>query len=65
MIDALARLEREEVEGQGLVMTVRSIVWRRDTGEGNVEIVPLVRWEVLDYVPYPVRDFPDEDAYRR
>jgi len=54
-------IEREEVEGQGLVRTVRAIVWRRSTEDGEVEIVPLVRWEVLDYVPWEVLDFPDED----
>ena len=53
-------IEREEAEGQGLVRTVRSVVWRRSVG-GETEIVPIVRWEVLDYVPYEVLDFPRED----
>ncbi len=53
-------IEREEAEGQGLVRTVRSVVWRRTTG-GETEIIPLVRWEVVDYVPYEVLDFPDEE----
>ena len=41
--------------------TVRSVVWRRVLEDGSVQIVPLVRWEVLDYVPLEVQDFPDED----
>ena len=53
-------IEREEAEGQGLVRTVRSIVWRRTTG-GEAEIIPIIRWEVVDYVPYQVLDYPDED----
>ncbi len=53
-------IEREEAEGPGLVRTVRSIVWRKESG-GSIEIVPLVRWEVLDHVPYEVLDLPDED----
>ena len=56
-----ADIEREETEGQGLVRTVRSVIWRRAVGDGSFEVVPLVRWEVVDYVPYEVRDFPDED----
>ena len=44
--------------------TVRAVVWRRAVGEGEVEIIPLVRWEVLDYVPYPVLDFPESRSYR-
>jgi hypothetical protein len=54
-------IEREEEEGKGLVRTVRSVVWRRVLEDGSVQIVPLVRWEVLDYVPLEVQDFPDED----
>ena len=57
-------VEREEGDWQGLVRTVRAVVWRRVLGEGEVEIVPIVRWEVLDYVPFEVLDFP-EDRQRR
>ena len=53
-------IEQQEAEGQGLVRTVRSVVWRRVSG-GTVEIVPIVRWEVVDSVPYEVVDFPGED----
>jgi len=54
-----AEVEREEAEGPGLLRSVRSIVWRRQ-GPKGVEIVPIVRWEVLDYVPYEVLDNPEE-----
>ena len=52
---------RQEMEsGAALLRTVRAVVWRRSVGE-EIQIVPIVRWEVLDYVPMEVRDFPDED----
>jgi hypothetical protein len=66
-IDLLSRqedIEREEAEWQGLVRTVRCVVWRRVLGDGQVEIVPLVRWEVLDYSPYEVLDDPEERRFR-
>ncbi len=49
---------REEA-GNSLLRVVRSVVWRHK-GDDQVEIVPLVRWEVLDYLPYEVQDYPDE-----
>jgi hypothetical protein len=52
-------IEREEAEGPALVRTVRSIAWRRQGSDG-AEIVPLLRWQVIDYVPYEVLDSPDE-----
>jgi hypothetical protein len=52
--------EREDLRGKGLVRAVRSVVWRVEDGD-EVRIVPLVRWEVLDYVPFDVLDYPDED----
>lgn len=51
--------EREDERGKGLVRTVRSVVWRKSDGE-TTQIVPLVRWEVLDYTPFEVLDFPVE-----
>lgn len=51
---------REEVRGKGLVRSVRCVVWRYVDGE-EVRIVPIVRWEVLDYTPLEVLDYPDED----
>ena len=50
----------QEANGTGLVRTVRQVVWRR-VGDDGVQIIPLVRWEVLDYVPFEVLDFPDEE----
>lgn len=62
-IDARGRpeeVERQEEESAGLVRTVRSVVWRRSSDNGEASIVPLVRWEVLNYVPKEVLDYPDE-----
>jgi len=61
-IDPTARsedIEREEADWHGLVRTVHAVVWRHVLGEGDVEIVPIVRWKVIDYVPYEVLDFPE------
>ena len=55
------RREQEIESGAALLRTVRAVVWRRTSGEGEVDIIPLVRWEVLDYVPFEVLDFPDDD----
>jgi hypothetical protein len=66
-IDPFSRqedIEREEANWQGLVRTVRVVVWRRSLGEGEIEIVPLVRWEVADDVPFEVLDFPESRDYR-
>jgi hypothetical protein len=66
-IDPFARredIEREEANWQGLVRTVRVVVWRRALGEGEVEILPIVRWEVIDYVPFEVLDFPESRDFR-
>lgn len=52
--------EREDVRGKGLVRTVRCVVWRYNDGE-ETRIIPIVRWEVLDYTPFEVQDFPDEN----
>ncbi len=49
--------EREDERGKGLVRTVRSVVWRKTDG-AEAQLVPLVRWEVLDYTPFEVIDFP-------
>lgn len=54
-------LVEQDANGTGLVRTVRQVVWRKVAGDGTVDIVPIVRWEVLDHVPYEVLDFPDED----
>ena len=52
--------DKEDMKGNALVRTVRSVVWRYNDGE-EWRIIPLVRWEVLDYTPFEVLDFPDED----
>ena len=53
-------VEEDEQLGLDLLRTVRCIVWRRTEGD-EAEIIPLVRWEVLDYVPFEVLDYPGED----
>jgi len=52
--------EREDELGNALTMTVRAVVWRVSSEDGTT-IVPIVRWEVLDYTPFEVQDYPDED----
>lgn len=52
--------EFENSQGNQLVRTVRAVYWRRQTGE-EVVMTPVVRWEVLDYVPFEVLDFPEDD----
>jgi hypothetical protein len=59
--DNRAQKEDYERSGSSLVRTVRCVVWRRQAEE-DVQIVPLIRWEVLDYAPLEVLDYP-EDSY--
>ncbi|MEO0651159.1 MAG: hypothetical protein AAFZ65_10820, partial [Planctomycetota bacterium] len=59
------QMTREEYEEQlyspsNLTRTVACTVWRRQ-GEEGVELVPLQRWEYLDYIPYEILDYPEED----
>lgn len=56
-----SREEQERIEQSltNLRRTVACTVWRRGSGE-DTEIVPLTRWEVLDYMPYEVLDYPEE-----
>jgi hypothetical protein len=66
-IDPFSRgedIEREEANWQGLVRTVRAVLWRRPAGEGEVEILSVIRWEELDYVPFEVVDFPEAKRFR-
>jgi hypothetical protein len=55
-----SRQEKEEYERSGAHMTrtARCVVWRR-MGEEDVDIIPLLRWEVLDHSPLPILDYPD------
>lgn len=57
--DPRERERLEEDPGGALVRTVRTVVWRR-SGEDGVEIVPIIPWEVLDYRPFELEDYPDE-----
>lgn len=56
------RREQEEYERSGahLTRTVRSVVWRRAGGDSGAAVVPLLRWEVLDYAPLEVLDYPED-----
>ena len=53
-------MEASEQSGNSLLRVVRCAVWRHERDDEQ-EIVPIVRWEVLDYVPYEVQDYPEED----
>jgi len=59
---ASSRLEQEELEQSlgNLRRTVACTVWRQGSGE-DAQIVPIIRWEVLDYMPYEVLDFPEDE----
>lgn len=62
-----SRAEQEEYErsGRHFSRTVHAVFWRRE-GQEDIEMVPLLRWDVLDYSPLPVLDYPDDDwRYRR
>ncbi|MHC4892101.1 MAG: hypothetical protein ACYTFV_01825 [Planctomycetota bacterium] len=61
-----APMTREQYEEQlyspsNLTRTIACTVWRRSDEESGVELVPLQRWEYLDYIPYEVLDYPGED----
>lgn len=58
--DPVETRKREE-RGGYLTRTVRIVVWRRAGGADGVELVPLEVWETVDYAPYEVLDFPDEE----
>jgi len=52
--------QHEDELGDAIVCTVRSVVWRYKDGE-EWKILPLVRWEVVDYTPFEVLDMPADD----
>lgn len=52
--------KKEESAGDALVRVVRSVVWRHTVDEAVV-LTPIVRWEILDYLPFEILDFPPED----
>ncbi|HKX46888.1 MAG TPA: hypothetical protein VJP77_09300, partial [Planctomycetota bacterium] len=62
--EGLGGLSREdqlavEARGTNLVRAVACTVWRR-TGDEGFQVVPITRWEELEYVPIPVLDEPEE-----
>ncbi|MCY2961357.1 MAG: hypothetical protein NTY35_14435 [Planctomycetota bacterium] len=52
--------KKEEKSGDSLVRVVRSVVWRHKVDD-EVVLTPIVRWEILDYLPFEVLDFPPDD----
>ncbi len=52
--------EHDDELGNALTRSVRAVVWRVTSDDGTT-IVPIIRWEVLDYTPFEVQDYPDED----
>ena len=55
------RREQEIESGAALLRTVRAVVWRRSNDDEEIEIVPIVRWEVIDYVPFEILDYPEDE----
>ena len=51
---------REETRQGGLVRTVRAVFWRRGADSGGVELVPLIPWELLDYIPFELSDHAED-----
>jgi len=56
-----AEVELQEEQSAGLVRTIRSVVWRKTSDTGEAVIIPIIRWEVVNYVPHEVLDYPDEE----
>lgn len=54
------QMREEEERGDALTRVVRCVVWRAKKND-EVVIVPIVRWEVLDYLPHEIQDYPDEE----
>jgi hypothetical protein len=55
-----AEIRAREAAGDTLLRVVRAVVWRHKADD-EYAVTPLVRWEILDYVPYEVEDYPDEN----
>ncbi|MFT4538839.1 MAG: hypothetical protein ACI841_001957 [Planctomycetota bacterium] len=64
ILEFRSRDEKELYERSGthIVRTVRAVLWRAP-GEDGPTIVPLVRWEVLDYAPLEVLDYADDERW--
>lgn len=58
--DSRREQEKDFRSGRYLVRIARSVVWRREVDE-DIEIVPLVDWEILDNAPLQVLDYPEDD----
>jgi hypothetical protein len=52
-------MRARELAGDSLRRIVRCVVWRHKGASDDV-VTPIVRWEVLDYEPYEVEDYPEE-----
>jgi hypothetical protein len=61
MLDDPSEVRKREEQGGFLTRTVRMVVWRRSGGADGIELVPLECWETLDYSPYEVLDYPEEE----
>ncbi len=55
-----AEIRAREEAGDTLLRVVRSVVWRHKVDDEWI-VTPIVRWELLDYVPFEVEDYPDEN----
>ena len=58
--DSRREQEKDFRSGRYLVRIARAVVWRREVDE-DIEIVPLVNWEILDNAPLQVLDYPEDD----
>jgi hypothetical protein len=58
--DPRERARAEEEPTGALMRTVRMVVWRTE-GEDGVEIIPIVPWEVLDFAPFEIKDYAEEE----
>ncbi len=52
-------LRLAEEKGDSLMRVVRSVVWRHKVDD-EMQITPLIRWELMDSTPHEVLDFPEE-----
>ena len=58
--DSRREQEKDFRSGRYLVRIARAVVWRREVEE-DIEIVPLVNWEILDNAPLQVLDYREDD----
>jgi hypothetical protein len=60
-VDDPVEVRKREERGGYLTRTVRIVVWRRAGGSDGVQLVPLECWESIDYSPFEILDYPDEE----